>query len=196
MTAFYVFRALFLAFFGEYRGHAHHIHEAPFVMWAPLAVLAVLSLGGGFLSVPKWLEPMFPLHEGAVEPLIRYLPFAVGFIGIGIAYWFYVLSPKLPESLASGLGGLYRLILNKYYVDEVYDATVVKPLVAGSRTVLWRGIDAGLIDGIVNGVGQRSRGVGNILRLLQSGNIRNYAAWVVFGSVILLIAIGLSGGWR
>jgi NADH-quinone oxidoreductase subunit L len=196
MTAFYVFRALFLAFFGEYRGHAHDIHEAPFVMWAPLAVLAVLSLGGGFLSVPKWLEPMFPLHEGAVEPLIRYLPFAVGFIGIGIAYWFYVLSPKLPESLASGLGGLYRLILNKYYVDEVYDATVVKPLVAGSRTVLWRGIDAGLIDGIVNGVGQRSRGVGNILRLLQSGNIRNYAAWVVFGSVILLIAIGLSGGWR
>jgi NADH-quinone oxidoreductase subunit L len=196
MTAFYVFRALFLAFLGEYRGHAHHIHEAPFVMWAPLAVLAVLSLGGGFLSVPKWLEPMFPLHEGAVEPLIQYSPFAVGFIGIGIAYWFYVLSPKLPESLASGLGGLYKLILNKYYVDEVYDATVVKPLIAGSRTVLWRGIDAGLIDGIVNGVGQRSRGVGNILRLLQSGNIRNYAAWVVFGSVILLIAIGLSGGWR
>ena len=196
MTAFYVFRALFLAFFGEYRGHAHHVHEAPFVMWAPLAVLAALSLAGGFLSVPQWLEPMFPLHEGHVEPLIAYLPFAAGFIGIGIAWWFYVLSPKLPDSIASGLGGLYKLVLNKYFVDEAYNGAVVQPLIQGSRTVLWRFVDVTVIDGTVNGVGKRSRGVGNILRLLQSGNIRNYAAWVVFGSVILLIAIGLSGGWR
>ena len=196
MTAFYVFRALFLAFFGEYRGHAHHVHEAPFVMWAPLAVLAALSLAGGFLSVPQWLEPMFPLHEGHVEPLIAYLPFAAGFIGIGIAWWFYVLSPKLPDSIASGFGGLYKLVLNKYFVDEAYNGAVVQPLIQGSRTVLWRFVDVTVIDGTVNGVGKRSRGVGNILRLLQSGNIRNYAAWVVFGSVILLIAIGLSGGWR
>ena len=196
MTAFYVFRALFLAFFGEYRGHAHHVHEAPFVMWAPLAVLAALSLAGGFLSVPQWLEPMFPLHEGHVEQLIANLPFAAGFIGIGIAWWFYVLSPKLPDSIASGLGGLYKLVLNKYFVDEAYNGAVVQPLIQGSRTVLWRFVDVTVIDGTVNGVGKRSRGVGNILRLLQSGNIRNYAAWVVFGSVILLIAIGLSGGWR
>ena len=94
------------------------------------------------------------------------------------------------------MGGLYKLILNKYYVDEIYDTVVVEPVVEGSRKVLWRVVDVGLIDGIVNGVGKRARGIGNILRLLQSGNIRNYAAWVVFGSVILLIAIGLSGGWR
>jgi NADH-quinone oxidoreductase subunit L len=165
-------------------------------MWGPLAVLAALSLGGGFLSVPKWLEPMFPLHEGHVEPLIEYLPFAAGFLGIGIAWWFYVLKPGVADSIANGLGGLYKLILNKYFVDEIYNGAVVQPLIQGSRTVLWRGVDVTVIDGIVNGVGKRSRGVGNILRLLQSGNIRNYAAWVVFGSVILLIAIGLSGGWR
>jgi NADH-quinone oxidoreductase subunit L len=78
----------------------------------------------------------------------------------------------------------------------VYAAAVVEPLVEGSRTVLWRGFDAGLIDGTVNGVGRRSRGVGAILRLLQSGNIRSYAGWVVLGSIVLLIAIGFAGGLR
>ncbi len=195
LTAFYVFRALFLAFFGEYRGH-HHPHEAPFVMWGPLAVLAVLSLVGGFLNVPHWLEPMFPMKEAEVDALIRYLPFGAGFLGIAIAYYFYVVKPELPESLATSLGGLYKLVYNKYYVDELYNAAVVRPLVGGSRAVLWRGFDAGLIDGAVNGVGARARGVGAILRLIQSGSVRGYATWVVFGSVVALIAIGLAGGLR
>ncbi len=195
MTAFYVFRALFLCFLGEYRGH-HHPHEAPFVMWGPLAALAVLSLGGGFLSVPRWLEPMFPIHELEIDALIRYLPFAAGFLGIGLAYVFYVTRPQIAESLATSFSGLYKLVYNKYFVDEIYDATVVKPTVQGSRTLLWRGFDAGLIDGVVNGVGARSRGVGSILRMLQSGSIRAYATWIVFGSVVALIAIGLAGGAR
>ncbi len=195
MTAFYVFRALFLAFFGKYRGDKHP-HEAPFVMWAPLAVLALLSLAGGFLSVPHWLEPMFPEKEMNVGPLITYLPFAAGFLGIALAYLFYVAKPSLSESAKNSMGWLYNLIYHKYFIDEAYNFAVVNPLIQGSRSVLWRGMDAGLIDGIVNGVGRRSRGIGNILKLLQSGSIRNYAAWVVFGSVILLIAIGLSGGPR
>ena len=195
MTAFYVFRALFLAFFGEYRGH-HHPHEAPVVMWGPLAVLAVLSLVGGFINIPHWLEPMFKLNEAEVEPLIKYMPFAAGFIGIGIAYLFYVAKPALAESFARSAGGLYKLIYNKYFVDELYDATVVRPMIEGSRTVLWRGVDAGLIDGTVNGVGARSRGVGSILRRMQGGNIRIYAAWVVFGSLVVIIAMGLGGGLR
>jgi NADH-quinone oxidoreductase subunit L len=66
-------------------------------------------------------------------------------------------------------------------------------VVGGSRFILWRGIDAGLIDGIVNGIGARARGVGNVLRLLQSGNIRSYAAWVVLGSIVLLLALGFGG---
>jgi NADH-quinone oxidoreductase subunit L len=192
MTAFYVFRALFLAFFGEPRHH-HHPHESPPVMLGPLIVLGALSLVGGFVNIPHWLEPMLPLHEAAVPALIQYSPFAAAFIGIGLAYWFYILNPALPESLASSLGGLYTLVYNKYFVDEIYDATIVNPVVSGSRTVLWKGVDAGLIDGAVNAVGRRSRGLGSLLRLFQSGNIRSYAAWVVLGSILLILYISLGG---
>jgi NADH-quinone oxidoreductase subunit L len=195
MTAFYVFRALFLCFLGEPRGH-YHPHESPFVMWAPLAALAGLSLGGGFLNVPNWLEPMFPVHEAEVSGLIKMLPFAAGFLGIGLAWLFYVSSPAIPEKLASSLGGMYRLVLNKYYVDEAYDATVVKPLIGTSRVLLWKVVDQGAIDGMVNGVGASARGIGGVLRLLQSGSIRAYATWVVFGAVIVLVAIGLAEGVR
>jgi NADH-quinone oxidoreductase subunit L len=195
MTAFYVFRALFLAFFGEYRGH-HHPHESPAVMTGPLVVLALLSAGGGFINVPRWLEPMFPVKPEAGNEWLMYVSIAAGVIGIGLAYAFYIASPGMADRFAASVGGLYRLVYNKYFVDEIYDTTVVKPVVQGSRIFLWRGIDAGFIDGIVNGVGTRSRGVGNILRLLQSGNIRNYAAWVVLGSVLLLLAIGFGGTAR
>jgi NADH-quinone oxidoreductase subunit L len=189
LTAFYVWRALFLCFFGEYRGHAHP-HESPAVMWAPLAVLAALSLGGGFINVPNWLEPLFPAHEEAVPALIKYFPFVMGFGGIALAYVCYVASPGISDAFTDSLSGLARLF------DRIYGAIIVRPLIAISRVVLWRGVDAGLIDGIVNGVGTRSRGVGSILRLLQSGNIRSYAAWVVLGSVLLLLAIGFGGATR
>jgi NADH-quinone oxidoreductase subunit L len=193
MTAFYVFRAWFLAFTGEYRGHAHP-HESPPVMTGPLMLLALLSLGGGFINVPHWLEPLFP--EKAENQSLAWLSAAVGLIGIALAYIFYVAKPSLADSFAKAMGGLYRLVYNKYFVDEVYNATVVQPVVQGSRAVLWKGIDAGLIDGTVNGVGKRSRGIGGILRLLQSGYIRSYAAWVVLGSVLVLLVIGLAGEAR
>jgi NADH-quinone oxidoreductase subunit L len=193
MTAFYVFRAWFLAFTGEYRGHAHP-HESPLVMTGPLMLLAGLSLAGGFINVPHWLEPMFA--EKPENQALAWVSAGVGILGILLAYVFYVARPGLADSFAKAASGLYTLVYNKYFVDEVYDAAIVRPLVAGSRTVLWRGMDAGLIDGIVNGVGGRSRGIGRILRLLQSGNIRSYAAWVVLGSVILLLAIGFAGGGR
>jgi NADH-quinone oxidoreductase subunit L len=193
MTAFYVFRAWFMAFTGEYRGHAHP-HESPLVMTAPLMVLAVLSIFGGFIKVPHILESMFP--EGPENLGLEMVSAGVGILGIIIAYVFYVAKPGLAESFANSMGGLYTLVYNKYFVDEAYDATVVEPLIEGSRTVLWRGIDAGLIDGTVNGVGTRSRGIGSILRLAQSGNIRSYAAWVVLGSIALLLAIGFAGDLR
>jgi NADH-quinone oxidoreductase subunit L len=193
MTAFYVFRAWFMAFTGEYRGHAHP-HESPLVMTGPLMILAVLSIFGGFIKVPHILESMFP--EGPENLGLEMVSAGVGVLGIIIAYVFYVAKPGLAESFAKGAGGLYTLVYNKYFVDEVYDATVVEPLIEGSRTVLWRGIDAGLIDGTVNGVGTRSRGIGSILRLAQSGNIRSYAAWVVLGSIALLLAIGFAGDLR
>ena len=102
----------------------------------------------------------------------------------------------MADSVGRSVKGLYTLVYNKYFVDEIYDAAVVKPLVNGSRDVLWKGVDAGLIDGIVNGVGATARGVGGVLRLMQSGNIRSYATWVLFGSVVVIVAIGIAGGLR
>ena len=193
MTAFYVFRAIFLCFFGEYRGDAHP-HESPFVMTAPLGILAVLSLAGGYISVPKFLEPIFgELHEAHDESLV-YISVAAGLIGIAIAYLFYVVKPGMADGIARAFGGVYRLVLNKYYVDEAYNAAVVQPLVDGSRTVLWRGVDSGLIDGIVNGTGASARGVGGVLRHLQSGYIRRYAAWVLVGCILMIVAMSFAGG--
>ncbi len=192
MTAFYVFRALFLTFFGEYRGH-HHPHESPWVMTGPLAILAVLSAGGGFINIPRWLAPMFPVEAESGNGSLVYVSVAAGVIGIALAYIFYVARPGLADSFANAVSGLYKLVYNKYFVDEVYNAAVVQPVVKGSRVFLWRGVDSGLIDGIVNGIGARSLGIGGVLRLLQSGNIRSYAAWVVLGSVLVLLAIGFAG---
>jgi NADH-quinone oxidoreductase subunit L len=195
ITAFYVFRAMFLTFFGEYRGHEHHPHESPAVMLAPLVVLAALSLAGGFLfKVPQFLSTVFPPMEEAEDMTLVVISVAAGFAGIFLAWLMYIAQPRLADSLS--IKGLYTLVYNKYFVDEVYDATVVKPLVGGSRVLLWRVADVGLIDGIVNGIGARARDVGAVLRSLQSGNIRSYAAWVVFGSVLLIVAMGMAGGAR
>jgi NADH-quinone oxidoreductase subunit L len=194
MTAFYVSRAMFMTFFGSYRGQAHP-HESPAVMWVPLAVLAALSLAGGLLfPIPEFLKAMFPAFEEAANPMLMYISVFAGFAGIALAYLMYVRKPGMADSLVQTFRAPYTLVYNKYFVDEIYDAAVVRPLVGGSRIVLWKGVDAGLIDGIVNGVGARCRDVGSILRLLQSGNIRSYATWVLFGSVALLVAMGLLGG--
>jgi NADH-quinone oxidoreductase subunit L len=195
LTAFYVFRAMFLTFFGEYRGHEHP-HESPSVMTIPLSVLAALSVVGGFIRIPVWLEKFFPTAEAPEDPVLVVISVVAGAAGIGLAYLMYVAKPGLADSIASSLGGVYRLVYNKYFVDEIYDAALVRPLVSGSRAVLWRGVDAGLIDGAVNGVGSRSQGFGGWLKLFQSGNIRSYATWVVFGSIVLVVALGLIGAAR
>jgi NADH-quinone oxidoreductase subunit L len=135
---------------------------------------------------------MFP-ETGGENPVLVWTSAGVGMLGILLAWVFYVKAPDLPGKFANALGGLYRLVLDKYRIDEVYDALVVRPLVDGSRTVLWRGMDASVIDGAVNGVGARARGMGAVMRLAQSGYIRSYAAWVVLGSVLLLLAVGLGG---
>jgi NADH-quinone oxidoreductase subunit L len=195
MTAFYVFRSVFLAFFGKYRGH-HHPHESPFVMTGPLMILAVLSLAGGFIPVPQFLEPMFPRSEEVHDPMLAYIATAAGLFGIGLAWLFYVAKPAMADSMARTFSGAYRLLYNKYFVDEIYDAAVVEPVVQGSRSILWKGFDAGLIDGTVNGIGARARNIGWLLKRAQSGNIRSYAAWVVLGSVVVIIAMGIRGGIR
>jgi NADH-quinone oxidoreductase subunit L len=198
ITAFYVSRAMFLAFFGEYRGNEHHIHESSPVMMVPLTILGLLSLAGGYLfKVPEFLSVVFrgqeEVHEDAT---LMAISVAAGLLGIGIAYVMYVAKPGMADSLAASMKGLYTLVYNKYFVDEIYDAAVIQPVVNGSRGVLWKVVDAGLIDGLANGIGTFSQGVGGILRLLQSGNIRSYAAWVVFGSVVIIAVLGVAGGLR
>jgi NADH-quinone oxidoreductase subunit L len=119
---------------------------------------------------------------------------AFGLAGIALAYLMYVAKPAMAESFASSMKALYTLVYNKYFVDEVYDATVVKPVVEGSRAVLWRGVDVGLIDRLANGIGYGARDIGAVLRLFQSGNIRSYATWVVAGCVLLIVALGIAAG--
>src|ERR1017187_6003268 len=196
MTAFYVFRAMFLTFFGEYRGHGHP-HESSPVMLIPLAVLALLSIGGGFLfRIPEFLGSVFPPREVPEDSILMAISTLAGLTGIAVAWLMYVAKPGMADSFAGSMKGLYTLVYNKYFVDEIYDAAVVKPLVNGSRVVLWKGVDAGMIDGAANGVGARARDIGGVLRLLQSGDIRSYPTWILFGSVIVIVAIGLAGGIR
>jgi NADH-quinone oxidoreductase subunit L len=193
MTAFYVFRALFLTFFGEYRGKAH-VHEAPPVMWIPLAILAVLSLFGGFIKIPHFLEPIFKLEEGPEVSWLTPVAISAGLGGIALAYFLYGRGNNVPVPETAKLSPLHNLVYHKYYVDEIYASTVVHPLVDGSRSLLWRVADAGIIDGTVNGVGKTARAIGGILKFAQSGNIRSYAGWVVAGTVLVIAVIGLMGG--
>ncbi len=195
MTAFYVFRALFVTFFGSYRGDAHP-HESPKSMTLPLVALALLSLGGGFLNVPQFLQPMFPLGDHGHDVTLVAIALGAGLLGILMAFVFYVAKPELPGQIAASAGGLHRLVFNKFYVDEIYDALFVKPLLQSSRAFFWPIMDTKLIDGAVNGVAAQARNVGRVLRSWQSGSIRTYASWVVVGSVVILLIVTMAGGVR
>ncbi|MBM3796181.1 MAG: NADH-quinone oxidoreductase subunit L [Acidobacteria bacterium] len=177
--------------------HDTEPHEAPFVMWGPLAVLAALSIVGGFFDLPHFLEPALPPAEHvAHEAWLEIVGSAAGILGIVIAHIMYVAKPEMPDALTAKLGGLYRLVYDKYRVDEAYDLTIVDPLIGGSRSFLWKGLDAGLIDGMVNGAGSTARLVGGFARWIQTGNMRTYGAWVLVGAVAVLAYLGIGGGVR
>jgi NADH-quinone oxidoreductase subunit L len=111
---------------------------------------------------------------------------AAALIGLFFAWLLYYKRPELPDRITAKMHGIYTMVLHKYYIDEGYGAIFVKPLLALSTVVLWRGVDQGVIDGLVNGAGSASQGVGGELRRMQSGNIRSYAAWVAIGAAIIL----------
>ncbi len=121
MTAFYVFRAMFMTFFGDYRGHEHP-HESPPVMMVPLVILALLSLVGGFIPIPAFLGKFFATPEVPEDITLVVISVAFGLIGIAVAYVMYVAKPGMADSFANSLGGLYKAVYNKWYVDEIYDA--------------------------------------------------------------------------
>jgi NADH-quinone oxidoreductase subunit L len=188
MTAFYMFRLLFLTFFGETRAShevAHHIHESPASMTVPLAVLAVLSVVGGYFPLPHFLSPMYGSHHPEIPPLIKYVPTIVGLAGIGLAYLMYVVNPSLAENLSKSLSALYNLLLNKYYIDELYDLIIVQPVAAISDW-LWQVWDMIVIDGTVNGAAHTVEANGLLLRLWQTGNVQNYALSFLVGAMAIL----------
>ena len=184
--------------------HGGAIHESPAIMTWPLMILAILSLVGGWVGIRslgdhwnRFIAPAFQLAaavavESAVpagkttEIIFTIVSLTFSLSGIGLAYLFYVAKPEFPAALAARFRILHTLLLKKYFVDEIYGFLLVRPLVAGSREVLWKALDVGTIDGIVNGSARGARRIGDGLRRLQSGNIRSYAGWLVVGAVALI----------
>jgi NADH-quinone oxidoreductase subunit L len=136
-----------------------------------------------------------PSEENAgQEWLLAGISVLAAVVGLFFAWLLYYRRPELPDRITAKMHGLYLLVLHKYYVDEGYGSIFVKPLLALSTVVFWRGIDQGVIDGLVNGAGTTSKSIGNELRRMQSGNIRSYAAWVAIGGaavVVFMIWLGL-----
>jgi NADH-quinone oxidoreductase subunit L len=215
LTAFYMFRGLYLTFFGKSRVEpeaAHHLHESGSKMTVPLIILSVFSVVAGWVSMPKalggseafdrYLEPVFKPatdalrlvpaeHLGDLSPTaLMGLSILAALIGIGIASWWYLKSADIPDQLAERYADLYRVLTHKYYVDEFYNWLIVHPLYVVSEKFLWRVVDAGAIDNVlVNGTGESASEVGDVLRRIQSGNIPSYATWVLLGAVLWLLYI-------
>ena len=190
MTAFYMFRLLFLAFWGESRARPEvsaHVHESPPSMTVPLVVLAALSVIGGYLPVPGFLAGHFAAahHPAYVPAAVRYLPTALALAGIGLAYLMYVRSPGLPARIGAAAGGVYRLLADRYRVDELYDAIVVRPVVALAGG-LWQAVDVAIIDRMVDGTGEAIRANGRVWRYWQTGNVQDYALSFLVGAVLIL----------
>ena len=235
MTSFYMFRLIFMTFYGEYRGaqpeahsahgshddHGHDSHhgaphESPWLMLGPLVLLGILSVVGGWVGIghrfEHFLDPVIlkvsaeqnamPSAEAAATPasgepegtgesegtekLLMGISVLVAFSGLGLAWLLYVKSPELPAKIAAATNGLYKLVLNKYWIDELYGAVIIGPLVAFSRAVLWHDVDQKVIDGTVNESAIAARDVSQAVRVQQSGLIRSYAGWIaVFAAVVV-----------
>jgi len=121
-----------------------------------------------------------------LERLLMGASILAGALGWGLAYLFYYRNPRIPARVAEGLGGLYRAVVNKYYVDELYAILFVKPVVDGSTSILWKGVDQGVIDAVVNNSADSARHVSDNLRHMQSGNLRSYAGWVATGGALVI----------
>jgi NADH-quinone oxidoreductase subunit L len=218
LTSFYMFRLLFMTFFGDFHGaqvdehghgsHAHghddhghgEPHESPMVMLVPLMILALLSVIGGLVGIGNrfehFLAPVF--GSGAVteaageaasrgtELLLMGISVAVAFLGLFLAYVLYISQPQLPRKIADSLNGFYTAVLNKYYVDELYAKLFVKPLVDGSTSILWQGVDRKVIDNTVDNAADGARQVSDEVRHMQSGNLRSYAGWIAAGSALVI----------
>jgi NADH-quinone oxidoreductase subunit L len=214
-TAFYMFRLLYLTFYGEERFDHHHVHphESPLTMTLPLWILAILSVFGGLLGIPKalsggadinilehWLEPIFANansilashhsdahhHSLALEWGLMAASLAIAIIGILYATSLYRKSSHKPAEMAAKNKGLYNILWNKYFVDEIYHNVFVAPIYKISLDFLWKIVDVQIIDGIVNGSARAIAASAENLRKIQSGIAQNYALMMLFGIVAII----------
>ena len=194
MTAFYSFRLVFVTFWGPSHLDPHyagHVREPAKTMTVPLMVLAVLSIITGYFGVPGFLEPVFATgtesspHHGGGTVGIMILATSMGLLGIAGAYYVYVIKPGIPDQLARQWKALYQGSLHKWYVDEAYDHTIVRPMFFVADE-LWKKVDVAVIDGTVNGVAHAIAWSGWLLRLIQSGQIQHYALGMALGAVVFL----------
>ncbi len=213
LTAIYMTRMMLYTFHGPSRtgeGAQPYLKEAPWIMTGPLVVLGVLSAVGGWLNLPemipigpagifeKWLEPVVgantariaagggALASGTEQALIG-TAVAIAITGIVIAFVRLKPAALVPKSVSPAATGFERVLENKYYVDEMYDRAIVQPTITGSRLILWKGVDVGLIDGLfVNGSALLARAMGWLGSQLQSGQVGTYAWVLVLGVLALL----------
>jgi NADH-quinone oxidoreductase subunit L len=189
----------------DHQGHGHdEPHESPWVMLGPLVILAILSIVGGWVGIggrfEHFLEPVFQnglagglAHETAgeavgagTETVLMLISVGAAVLGFFLAYLLYHTRRDLPAKITRSLGGLYTTVAHKYYIDEIYAALFVKPLIEGSTTILWHGVDQGIIDASVNESAHAAREVSDQTRHMQSGNLRSYAGWVAAGGAVVI----------
>jgi len=196
LTAFYMTRLFSLTFFGTSRFDEKHVHphESPITMTLPLMILAVLSVVGGFMGVPhmswlkRWLEPVIPVHEGlaaGISPNMEWILMGVSVAGaaLGLFVGLKVYADlKLVDRLSKRFKFLHKLLENKWYIDEFYDAVFIQPIKVVS-TFLWKGFDNQVIDRIVLGFGRVSNWSGETARVVQNGSIQLYALLLVIGII-------------
>jgi NADH-quinone oxidoreductase subunit L len=206
LTAFYMFRLWYLTFFGELRSHDAHPHESPWSMLAPVVLLAVLALAGGWIGIPKalwggdqfahFLEPV--VNAGAAAPsvpagtetqerLFSLVSVVMAAIGWFFADLLYRRKPGLADRLVERVSGVYGLLVHKYWIDQIYTGLIVTPLLLAARYLLWGVTDRGVVDGGGSLAAGSVRGLGALVQRVQSGNIRSYAGWLAFGAAALLL---------
>ena len=203
-TAFYMTRLMALTFWGQSRfGKDLHPHESPPSMTIPLIVLAALSAVGGWIGMPasfhlpnlleEWFEgsihmlPVQPEYAKFEAPLMV-VSVAVAALFAFLAYRMYLYYPKMIENSSHKMGSFYRLVLDKYRIDELYECVLIKPIIEGSRS-LWAQVDVNFIDKITYVVGDAVRGTGSTLRTLQNGNLQQYALYISLGVAVFIFYI-------
>lgn len=211
MTAFYMFRCLYMTFYGEQKTNPKakdHVHESPWVITLPLVVLAGLATVGGLIGIPHaidiahvgnklnaFLAPVFhhsqelykiEAHGSAsTEIILMVFSVAIALAGIGFATVMYMKDPSLPGKFTAKFPTLHRVVFNKWYVDEIYDTLFVNST-KKLGIFCWKGFDVKVVDGIVNGIAKLVGALSSVLRYTQSGLFTNYALTMVLGTVVML----------